>query len=57
MLLYTATYKRAAAVATVSFAVFGETIEAMQHPRKYFKSYILGFFPLFFMIVSVIIML
>jgi hypothetical protein len=34
------------------FAVFGETIEAMQHPRKYFKSYILGFFPLFFMIVS-----
>ncbi|WIA41809.1 hypothetical protein OEZ86_009140 [Tetradesmus obliquus] len=31
--------------------IFGETIEAMQHPRKYFKSYVLGFFPLFFMIV------
>jgi hypothetical protein len=29
-------------------------LQAMQHPRKYFKSYILGFFPLFFMIVSVI---
>lgn len=31
--------------------IFGETIEAMQHPRKYFKSYCLGFLPLFFMIV------
>lgn len=28
-----------------------ETIEAMQHPRKYFKSYCFCFVPLFFMIV------
>jgi hypothetical protein len=27
-------------------------LQAMQHPRKYFKSYVLGFFPLFLMIVG-----
>lgn len=34
-----------------AFCCSTETIEAMQHPRKYFKSYCLGFLPLFFMIV------
>ena len=37
--------------------IFGETIEAMQHPRKYYKSYTLGFIPLFWMIVPAGILL
>lgn len=32
-------------------SIVAETIEAMQHPRKFFKAYVWGFWPLVFMIV------
>ncbi len=32
-------------------SIVAETIEAMQYPRKFFKAYVWGFWPLVFMVV------